>query len=92
MGNQGKLFERVMMKAALPDEPVPGLPLVEVMGRGRVLIENHLSVLCYNREEIRVKTKQGCICVCGDGMTLAQMTKHRLIILGKICSVSFERG
>ena len=92
MVNRSKLFERVMLGAELPGEPAPGLPLVEIMGCGRVLIENHLSVLCYSTTEIRVKTRQGYICVCGEEMTLAQMTKHRLIILGTISSVSFGRG
>ncbi len=86
------MLERAIMGADLPGEAVPGLPLVEIMGEHRVLIENHRGVVGYGCTEICVKVKFGVIKVCGDGLMLSRMTKQQLIISGKIDGVCLCRG
>ncbi len=86
------ILERAIMGADLPGEAVPGLPLVEIMGEHRVLIENHKGVVGYGCTEICVKVKFGVIKVCGDGLMLSRMTKQQLIISGKIDCVYLCRG
>ena len=85
-------MERLRNAAALPDEPLPGLPLVEIAGQQRVLIENHRGVVEYGPQTIRVKVKFGQICISGTGLELARMTKGQLIISGRIDSVHLIRG
>ena len=51
------------------------LPLVELAGSCRVLIENHTGVLSYSQEEITVRVCYGCVRVTGQNMMLAEM--HR---------------
>lgn len=92
MRGSGKLFGRLAWAADLPDEPIPGKPLVEIMDRSRVLIENHCGVCEYGRNFIRIKTKSGSICVCGNRLELARMTKGQLVISGEIESVQLCRG
>lgn len=75
----------------LNGEPMPGVPLVEVTGERRVLIENHGGVTQYGREKICVKVKFGHIQVCGCGLELARMTKEQLVISGRIDSVTLLR-
>ena len=77
--------------ADLQDEPVPGLPLVEIAGDERLLIEHHKGVTEYGREVIRVNVRFGQICICGSGMKLSRMTKGQLIISGRIESVKLIR-
>ena len=86
------ILEKVIWGADLPAEAVPGLPLVEIMGEHRVLIENHRGVVGYGCTEICVKVKFGIIKVCGDGLMLSRMTKQQLIISGKIDGVCLCRG
>ena len=85
-------FERAIMGSDLPGEAVPGLPLVEIMGEHRVLIENHKGVIGYGCSEICVKVKYGVLKICGNELTLARMTKHQLVISGIIDSVCLCRG
>lgn len=92
MKQRGKLLERVVLGADLPGEALPGMPLVEIVGEERVLIENHRGVVAYGCKEICVKVRYGHLCVCGMGLELARMTKHQLVITGRVDSVSLCRG
>lgn len=92
MKQRKSIMERVAFAVDLPSEPIPGMPLVELAGERRVLIENHLGVTEYGCREIRVKVKFGQLCVCGVGLELARMTRQQLVITGQIDSVSLLRG
>ena len=85
------LLERAVLAADLPAEPLPGLPLVEIAGTRRVLIEKHCGVTEYGCREIRVKVSYGQICICGTRLELARMTRDQLVITGNIDAVSLNR-
>ena len=84
------LVHKLAFAADLPDEPIPGRPLVEIVDHSRVLIENHKGVTEYGENLIRVKVKFGSICVCGSHLELSRMTKGQLIIRGRIDAVSLN--
>ena len=91
MAKRKSLFEMLTNAADLPDESIPGLPLIEVAGDRRVLIENHRGVVAYAMEQICVKVSYGTVCVCGWDLELARMTKGQLIISGRIDKVVLNR-
>ena len=82
-----RIIERVRQGFNLDAEPLPGLPLVELIGDHRVLIENHCGISAYGCSDICIKVKYGYIHVCGERLNLALMSKERLIICGKIASI-----
>ena len=84
-------MQRLADSADLSTEPLPMLPLVELAGDKRVLIENHRGVVQYSRERICVKVRYGIVCVCGCGLELSRMTKEQLVISGRIDGVTLER-
>lgn len=86
-----KFLERIADAADLSDEPIPGLPLVEIAGDRRVLIEHHCGVTQYGRCQIRVRVKYGAVVVVGTQLELLRMTSQQLIITGKIAGVQLER-
>lgn len=89
---QGKRFiEQLSAAADLQDEPIPGLPIIEVAGDRRVLIEHHCGVTEYGREQIAVKVKFGQVCVMGQCLELSKMTKEQLIISGTIEGIKLIR-
>ena len=67
------------------------VPLVELVGCERVLIENHIGVLAYSPEMITVKVKYGSLEICGENMMLAEMRREQLVITGVICSINIHR-
>ena len=89
---KGNFWNKLSLAADLPDEPIPGRPLVEIVDNTRVLIENHNGVNEYGQNLIRIKVKFGSICVCGCHLELARMNKGQLIISGNIESVQLCRG
>ena len=89
---QGKSWlERLSDGADLPEMALPGVPLVELAGDRRVLIENHGGVTQYSAERIGVRVSYGTVCIMGCGLELKQMTKERLVIAGRIDSVNLIR-
>ena len=90
--NRKQIAQRLIFAADLPDAPLPGLPLVEIYGQERVLIENHQGVTQYGRESICIKVRFGQIRISGCELELARMTKGQLVITGRIDGVSLFRG
>lgn len=85
-------IERIANAADLSDEPIPGLPLVEIAGDRRVLIEHHCGVTQYGRCRISVRVKYGAVVVVGTQLELTRMTGQQLIITGRIECVQLERS
>ncbi len=88
MKRQRGLLTRLTERADLPGEPMPRVPLVEIAGQARVLIENHQGVCEYGSDQIQVQVSYGAVCVCGKGLELARMDAVQLVISGQIDSVT----
>lgn len=80
-----KSFAAVRGKAACAK-----VPLIEIVGQKRVLIENHLGVLAYSFEEIQVKVLYGKVIVIGQNLTIMQLCSEQLVITGKISAVQMS--
>ena len=85
-------MEKWMLGVDLPDENPGRLPLVEICGDRRVLIEHHTGVTEYGPERICVQAHKGQITVLGQGMKLCRMSDRQLIISGRIQGVALSRG
>ena len=70
----------------------PKMPLVELSGCGRVLIENHKGIYRYSREQICVCTVLGMIRIDGCRLFIEKMSNEQLTITGVIHNVSLCRG
>lgn len=86
-----RILNRIVEEADLPGEILPGLPVVEIAGERRVLVENHMGVMEYSQGRIGIKVKYGMVVICGSCMTLTRMTKEQLVVSGKIDGVSLIR-
>ncbi len=84
-------MQKLVDGADLPAEPLPGVPVVEVAGECRVLIERHGGVTEYSRDRICVKVRYGTVCVCGCALELTRMTREQLVISGRIDCVQLQR-
>lgn len=73
-------------------KPIMKIPLVELAGQHRVLIENHLGVVAYSLEEIQVKVCYGKLSVVGQCLKFMQINKEQLVITGQIESIHLFGG
>ena len=80
-----------IFRAEQSGEPIMGLPLIEILSNCRVLIENHRGVTSYSCCEISVCTKMGEICIQGNKLEIANMTKYRIVITGSIESIALVK-
>ena len=85
------LLQRLADQVDLQSEPLPALPIAELAGDRRLMIENHQGVSAYSRENICVKVKFGLIQICGCDLELARMTRDLLVIRGSIDAVKLIR-
>lgn len=91
MEGRRQWVQRLTDGAGLAGEPLPGVPVVEIAGENRVLIEGHCGVTQYSREQVCVKVCYGCVCVCGSSLELTRMSKEQLIISGRIDNLKLLR-
>lgn len=92
MKSRADIMNHITLGADLPGETLPRIPLVEIAGESRVLVENHQGVIAYGCDEIKIKVSFGLICIGGAGLRLARMSGHQLVVVGKINCVSMQRG
>lgn len=85
------VWERLSDHADLPGETAPGMPVVELAGDRRVLIEHHKGVTSYSAAEIGVRVSYGEVVVRGECLELTRMTKEQLIITGCIQGIALCR-
>ena len=92
MAREKSIMQRLAVSADLEEEPLPGLPLVEIAGDQRVLVENHFGVMEYSDTAVGIRVKFGEILVCGSKLRLTRMTRGQLIISGCIECVRIIKG
>ena len=85
------LGNKLAVSSSLPSETLPKSPVIEVLGYRRVFIENHMGIAEYGCCRIVVNVSYGQICISGDHLELAEMTKASLVITGIIDCVSICR-
>ena len=84
-------FKDYLSEKTVNPELFPVIPIVELAGSRRVLIENHLGVTQYSKETIGIKMKYGEIQINGCGLTLEQMTRVKLVVTGRIDGICLYR-
>ena len=89
MGKARRWLDQLADQADLPGEA--GLPLMELAGDRRGLIEHHQGGTQYSSGCICVKVKYGLLSVEGCGLELARMSREQLIIRGRIDQVRLIR-
>ena len=91
MNKNGHWVQRLADRADLYGESLPGVPVVELAGDRRVLVERHRGVTEYSNERICVRLNFGILCICGCALELTRMTKEQLVISGRIDGIQIQR-
>ena len=89
--HRGYWMQKLAEGFDLPGELPPGVPVVEIAGDCRVLIERHSGMTEYSRERICTRVCYGIVCICGSDLELSHMSREQLIISGRIDSVQIIR-
>lgn len=84
MKRSRKLLENMLDAVSLDTDLQPKIPVLELAGDRRVLIENHRSVIHYNLDKIIVQMDYGHVRISGCGLKLAKLGKEQLVITGRV--------
>ena len=84
------LRERILRGLDMPLDLLPGETLLELRGRGQMLLRGCGPILIYTSEEIRVGLKRGCLSVRGRELICTSYRRGAVGVEGRISSVSFE--
>ncbi len=83
------LKKRIIDALALPREIVSNLPLITIVGKEELSIENYKSVIEYTNERIRINTPCGVIKIEGAKLILKQITNENILVLGTIRNIEY---
>lgn len=83
------LRKNVTEALELPKEIMLNLPLVSLVGREEVTIENYKGILEYGEEMVRVGTAAGVLRLTGKGLCLKQLSAECMVVTGKIDELCF---
>lgn len=72
-------------------DSVPLLPILELCGDRRILIENHRGVSVYEPECIQIHVSFGELAIDGDRLQICRMQNHQLVIRGRIDAIRVLR-
>lgn len=68
------------------------IPILEVYGQSRILIENHLGIIAYETGEIKVKVAFGIYLIKGSKLVVLEINCDHLVISGYIDGVEIIGG
>jgi sporulation protein YqfC len=83
-----QIAQNILSAADFPTEILYGIPIIEIHGNQETIIIHHKGVLSYDESEIDVSTEIGTLHVCGSELFIFQMNRERIVIHGRINSVS----
>lgn len=87
---KGKGWKRNVTDALeLPKEVMLNLPLISLMGKEELTIENYKGIMEYSDQCIRVNTAAGILKIQGKGLLLKQLTAECVVISGGIIGMEY---
>ena len=73
----------------LPKEIMLNQPLISLVGREEVTIENYRGILEYGDEMVRIGTAAGILRLTGKGLCLKQLSAECMVVTGMVEKVEF---
>ena len=86
------LKARIADASGVPKDVVLGVPLVTVIGRNEVCVENYRGILEYTDKLIRIQTKLGKIHVLGRALQIQYYNNDEMKITGHIMTIEYYEG
>lgn len=85
-----KIRGKIPEMLGIPDQTLPGVPIIEIYGDSRVLIEGKSTVVQYGTTCIKLRNCCGIVSICGCGLCMAELSSEQMIITGEIGCVSIN--
>ena len=88
--NRTPLREKVTEAIELPKEVALSMPKITVLAEKEANIENYKGIIALGREEIRLYTAAGIVCLYGENLDVSAITDEDISIIGSIRKIELE--
>ncbi|MEY8428970.1 sporulation protein YqfC [Lachnospiraceae bacterium 48-42] len=85
------LKNKIAEASGLPKDVVMGQPVVTVLGRMELNIENYRGIIEYTDALIRVQTKAGQIRITGKNLSVDYYTNDDMKLTGRIEAIEYQQ-
>ncbi len=82
---------RIAEASELPKDVVMGQPVVTVLGRTEMNIENYRGIIEYTDVMIRIQTKIGQIRITGKNLRVDYYTNDDMKLTGQIEAIEYQK-
>lgn len=80
---------RISESLELPKEVILNIPVLKVVGKNDIYIENHKGIVEYSSEILRINSEIGIIKIVGKNLYIKEINREELFILGDINMIEF---
>ena len=85
-----KMRSKLADELEIPDNVMSNNFDIRIQGNKRVIIENHVGVLIYEKDIIHIKTKIQNIVIKGDKLKIGEITDFYIIVNGEIKEIQIK--
>lgn len=85
-------LERISNSLRLPSDLLAGAPIITVIGKNEICVENYKGILEYSNTYIKILTKIGRVQIEGKKLCIEYFTKEEMKITGIIHKLDYSNG
>lgn len=80
---------RISDSMGLPNEVICNIPNIKIVGNNEINIENHMGIIEYSAELLRINSGVGVIKVTGENLKINEINYEEVILTGEIKMIEF---
>ncbi len=85
MGMKSKVGEALKIS----EEIILNVPLIHLIGKSEMEIENYKGIVLYSENKIKINTHIGIICINGSNLVLSRVLAEKITITGLIIDINY---
>ena len=85
-----QIKSKIAEKLNIPEDISAGLPIVNIIGKKEVFIENYKGIIEYEKNSIKIQTKNSRISFVGRNLEIVYYTNTDMKIIGEVESVIYS--
>lgn len=89
MGKLNDLKAKIADGLEISEEVATELPKVSVVGKRKIIIENHKGIISFDKLLVKIASSLGVIVITGDGFEVLFMGDNTIIIAGNFHSLNY---
>ena len=85
-----QIKSRIAEKLNIPEDISQGLPIVNITGKKEVFVENYKGIIEYEKNYIKIQTKNCRISFVGKNLEIVYYTNTDMKIIGEVETIIYS--